>query len=540
MIYIAEITLKDNTGANNTLYFSEKGFTIENRTYLGRISATAYVGQSISIDQTIGGIFSATVGEVVLQNVDRDLDFLTTYYPEGGLISLRLYDEGTPLSTANLVFTKFIEQFVFTKDNISIRVTDSITLLDAPLQKIKYLGTAIGPIGLEGASDLKDREKPLLFGRVSNIEPVLVNASKLVFQICHNTLDLISTVLTDGAYLTRASLDTSSLIGFLDDINVPPSGQYTFYSGAEGSFIRLGFLLSGSKITCSAQDKISPLDNTAGQVIKRILEYFNNPDISIEQLDITTLDNITANSVGIYINSSDTVSSIITTIVTSIGAYAGIDNNNKFRIYYFGDLTAPVLADIPNVTEFTKYGITSIEINNANYNGKSLPVNTVKLFYDRNYSVADKATLAGMVQEEYINRAEWLSTEYRTAIATGFSPVKGAQTLEYNTCLIGQVAAKYEVNRMVDLLSVKRYTLICTVTIPEIVLRTLTPCCLVKLQYARYNLSNDKIYVILGIETDYKLETATLTLWGPLFTNTESNEGETLYDSNGLPIITLG
>jgi hypothetical protein len=538
MIYIADLQVKDNTGAAVVLRFSEKGFVTEGLTYLGRISTTAYVGQSISIDTSVGGLFTSTVGEVVLQNVDRELDYLTDYYPEGGVITLKLYEEGAALASATTVFTKYIEQFVFTRDVISIRLTDNAALLEKPLQAVKYLGDNVAPNGLEGVSDLKGKEKPLLFGRASNIEAQLVNSSKLIYQIAHNQVDYIINVMTDGAYIVPSGIAIASLAALQDDGNIPASGEFTFYSGPEGTYIRLGFILSGSKITFSGQDKITPLLNTCGQVVKRVLAYFD-PTIVVEHDDITLLDNLSADTVGIYVNSSETVGSLLTQLVTSVGAYAGIDNNNKFRLYYFGNLGGTVLHTLPSTTDTTKYGITSMEIANATYNGKALPVTTVKLGYDRNYSVMDKASLAGMVVEEYATRADWLSNEYRYASTTGFSPVATAQTLEYNTALTGQVAADYESSRIVDLLSPKRYVVTCQVSIPELILKTFLPCGLLRIQYDRYSLTDDKVFVILGIEADYKWETATLTLWGPLFINTSNDTGTTLYDSNGLPLVTL-
>jgi len=511
LIYIVDIDsyrLSPTTG-NETLRFSRKlKVTIGTVTYLPFIQQPSLVGQGFSLESTLGGSFSSSVGELVLANVERQLDYLKNYILEGKILTLKLYDTVQLSSTTILV--QRIDQVVFEWDKISIRLTNDTELLDKPLQTKKYLGTGTttgATTSFEGSIQSKNKLKPLLFGRVSNLSPYLVDSVNLVYQVSSETVGQIVSVASNGAFLTAASSQPSTFSAF-SSTNVD-AGYYVHYSGTEGTYLKLG--MESGQITCTVWEKISPIENSAGAVIKRILALTG---YSYNTSDFTYLDSVQGDSIGIVISGEDSVATVLTTICSSIGAWWGFDSTNTFRLFYFGNLTATSLASIYQRSNIDEYGIVSFELENASFNSKYSPTKEIKLSYDKNWTVIDKANLAGYVLTHHQERSTWLSEEYRYAVASTTSDYPASHTITYDTLFISEFAAKAEAARILALTSVKRYISNCSVRLPTATLKNLVPCGIVTIYLPRYDFTNGKVFVILSVEIDYELSTANLVLWG--------------------------
>ena len=77
---------------------------------------------------------------------------------------------------------------------------------DKAHQRVQYLGNNVLPNGLEGtADDIKGKTKPKVYGKVFNIEPMMVNTSKLIYQASDSDVYDIPNVYDKGAALTRGS-----------------------------------------------------------------------------------------------------------------------------------------------------------------------------------------------------------------------------------------------------------------------------------------------------------------------------------------------
>ena len=122
-------------------------------------------------------------GTVILQNSDGGLDALKDYGFDAQ--SIRLYKvDPAALDTDLIEFDGVMEQATLDQDSFTILVRDLSYIFDRALQPTKFLGNNVAPNGLEGSSDLQGVPKPICVGgMVKNIEPVLVNASKLIYQI---------------------------------------------------------------------------------------------------------------------------------------------------------------------------------------------------------------------------------------------------------------------------------------------------------------------------------------------------------------------
>lgn len=514
IIYLADLVIATSAGVATTLnYSSGKTVTVSSVVYSAKISQPAFLSQSIGIDSSMGGAVSSSLGELILTNTKRDLDYLRTYIFEGKTLTLFSYNTVTAVKTQILV--QIIEQATFEWDKVSVRLENKSASLDIPLQTKKYLGNNVLPAGVEGVIDLKDKLKPLVFGRVNNMTPVLVNTSKLIYQISSEPIEQLVSVMSNGAYVSLADAVITNFTDFNSESNsalYPSGGYYTFYSGTEGSFFRLG--MESGTVTCTVWEKIAPIDNSPAQVIKRILTYAGITNYSAA--DITYIDSKVADNIGIFLSDGQTTADALTSICASIGAWWGFDQTNNLRLYYFGDTSAAVLATIHTKADPDKYGITSFELSNATVNGTLNVVKEVKIDYAKNYTIQDKASLAGIIVTEYVDRATWLGQEYRTVSAVTTTHYPKNQIFQYQTLLNSQTAATSEAQRILDLTKTKRNILTITARMTLTELNALYPCGMVTIVIPRYGFDTGKKFIITSMEIDYLNYTANLTLWGEI------------------------
>jgi len=514
LIYLAELNIATSSGVATTLYFtSGKTLSVSGQSYIAKIAQPAFYGQSISIDSSIGGAISPSIGELVLTNTKRDLDSYKGYIFEGKLLYLYTYD--TVAQTKVLILTQTIEQASFEWDRVSIRLQNRSTLLEKPLQTVKYGGTNTLPDGVDGVSDLKGKYKPLIFGRVANISPVMVNSSKLIYQVSSRPVEQIVSVMSNGNYITPMNTSPTTFAEFTAEVNPAESGKFVFFSdAANGTLIRLG--MNFGTITCTSWDNISALSNTPAQIIKDVLLYAGLTSTDWIESDFTTLDSIIADNIGIVLSDGQTTSSVLTDICSSIGVWWGFDANNKFRLYYFGFSATPLMT-LQTLSGTSPYGITSFEISNASVNGKAVPAKEVIVNYDKNWTVQDKANLAGIMTVKYPDRVNWLGEEYRKVNAVNSTTLTNypeSQVFEYTTLLNGSIAATAEANRVKDLLSVKRFTISATARLSTSDLKSLYIGATIKVTIPRYDLSEGVNFIITSMEVDYYNSTVNLTLWG--------------------------
>lgn len=518
LIYIVDIN--HSTGV---LRYSRKlKVTVGGNLYNSLLQQPSFLGQSLDFSSSFGGAVSSTVGEIIVGNADRSLDSLKSLNFYGYSLTLSTYD--TVTTTVTPVLTRKIEQPVFEWDKISFRLIDESTKLEKQLQTKKYLGNNVLPDGLEGVVELKDKIKPLIFGRVSHFSPVLVNTSKLIYQLSSEPVQQVVSVFSNGSYVTLSGNTITTLADFTSYAidKAPAAGNYTFYSGTEGSFIRLG--MESGTVTCAAWEKISPIDCTVSAIAQRILTLAGYSSADWVASDFTYLDSIQGDSLGLFFDSETTVTDALNLLFSGTGCYWGFDSNNKFRVFQFGDFTQSSLGVIDNstvsglsgtaLTDQISYGATSFEISRPSYMGKTAPVKEVKIRYDKNWTTIDPGSQAGVVVVTQTQRSEWLANEWRTAAQSTTSSYLTAQEINYDSYFISEFAAKAEAYRILLLTLGQRDQVSCTIRAPASFLQTLFPGKLVTVKLPRYSFDTGQPFIITSVECDYELLTANLTLWG--------------------------
>lgn len=475
---------------------------------------------------TTGGPNRVSFGELRLANDDGGLDTLrATYAFAGWPASLKIGDPSQLYTTFETLITGKPQQVFFNSYDLSITMRDRLQDFSQPVQTHKYLGDNIMPNGLEGGDDLKDKPKPLLFGRVQNIPPILVNSSKLIFQVSDLAVADVSAVYDQGVALTRAADYVSSA----DMIATQPSpGQYRCYLA--GGYFRLGASPVGT-ITCDAADTgiygsvEQDLGNTAAQVAIRIavrpIDSGEGGILSsdIESSDVAELDRRNSATVGIWLADQTSFSSALDAVLGSVGAWYGWDRLGKFRMQRlevpagFGVCTFRMFG--PDVDAgITDYDIIDVRFLPTNDPDRGIPTYEVSLDYSLNYTVQKKDNLGGAVSDV---RIEFLETAKRTVKATNSTlktayPLAAAKTV--TTLLLSQSAAQTEADRLLAMYQTQRdFIEIDTPMVSELV-ATVDIGREVFLALPRFNYAAGKAMTIIGMQYNPGTRGLTLALWG--------------------------
>lgn len=506
MIYLAEITAYHIASqTTQTLRFcTGSGYTDgSGNFYEPCIEQPALMRRDIFSDGQIGGASQVGYGELTLVNADGALDGLAGYAVDGRALLIKVGDEADVYANFITVLKATMQQIAFEWMRVSVRLRDRQAELVKPVQTLSYAGNNSLPAGIEGSSDIKDAKKPLLYGRCHNITPVLVNTSRLIYQVTTGTLGEIVNVFDKGAYLKRGT-DASSQADL--ETTAPAAGEFRVWKA--GGLFRIGSSPTGL-ITCTAWESYQIETCTAAQIAYRLATGpggISTGDTVAS--DYTTLDGQNAGSIGLFVSPDMTVSEALDQVLASVGAWWGFDQLGRFRVARF---------DAPSgspVTTLTDGEILSFDQAALSVNGEASPVWKVTLSHDINGTVQSGDALAGIAQAD---RRNWLIKGNRQ-VSVSDSAVKTkhvlAQEISYETLLAGPGYALPEANRRLTMLKADTMVVNASVRIDASLLAVLDLGSVVSVQINRFGLDAGKLFRIIGIQTDYQNHQIDLRLWG--------------------------
>ena len=444
LIYLVEMTAYHRGTASVQVlrYCSGSGYTnADGQFYEPRIEQPALLRRDIFSDGQIGGASQVGYGELTLVNADGALDTLSEYAVDGRELLIKVGDQSDDYANFITVLKATMQQVAFEWLRVSVRLRDRQAELMKPVQTLSYAGSNVLPAGLEGNSDLQDAKKPLLYGRCHNITPVLVNTSRLIYQITTGALGEVVNVFDKAAYLKRGA-DYSSQSDL--ETNAPLEGEFRIWKA--GGVFRLGSSPAGL-ITCTAWESASIETCTAAQIAYRLATGPGGLSAAdTVASDYTTLDGQNAGSIGLFVSPEMTVSEALDQVLASVGAWWGFDQLGRFRLARF---------DAPSgtpLTTLTDADILTIDQASLSVNSEASPVWKITLNHDINWSVQSSSSLAGVAQTE---RKNWLETASRQTTVSDASVKTAhllAQDITYETLLVGAGYALPEAQRRLAML----------------------------------------------------------------------------------------
>jgi hypothetical protein len=475
-----------------TLYHSDHGFVTEpgdspaNQYFEPRVVSALNFERHLFQRGLIGGRSIPNFGEIVLANADGGLDGFLTFGWDGRRVRVYLGGDAFVHGDFGLVFDGTAEQIEITDDVVTVRLRDWQHKLDKPVQGALYAGTG----GDEGGFDLTGVRKPLAFGRVLNVRPVMVDPGAGRYQVHDGAIDDVDALYVGG-------------IAYAKIAGTPAANQYAV-DDATG-FVTVGGTPITEQVTCDVKGAKpgGTYLTTVADIVEEIVTSQGGLGAGdLDAASFTALNTANDATVGIYVDgaSSRNVLQVLDELIASIGGYYGFDRSGKFQV---GRLEAP--GGTPAAT------FTNVEILDIERQATALPVYRVRLGYQPNWTVQVEFQLQGGATA---GRRAFTARDFRHVTALDGSvltkhPLAG--DLEIKTLLDGNADAGTEASRLLDLYKADRDLFRVRVKTQPFALELAET---VRLSYPRFALEAGKDFRVIGLVEDAAINEVELTLWG--------------------------
>ena len=479
-------------GAVVTLHYSDHGFVTEpgdspaNQYFEPRVVSALNFERHLFQRGLIGGRSIPNFGEIVLANADGGLDGFLAYGWDDRRVRVLLGGEGFVYGDFGLVFGGTTEQIEITDEVLTVRLRDWQHKLDKPVQGTLYAGTG----GDEGGSDLTGVRKPLAFGRVLNVRPVMVDPGAGRYQVHDGAIDDVDALYVGGIAYTKIA-------------GSPAANQYAV--DVATGFVTVGGAPLTEQVTCDVKGAKpgGAYHTTVADIVKEIVTSQGGLGAGdLDDASFTALNTANNARVGVYVDGANgrSVLEVFDELVASIGGYYGFDRAGKFEV---GRLEAP--GGAPAAT------FTNVEILEIDRQATALPVHRVRLGYQPNGTVQVEFQLNGGATA---GRRAFTAREFRHVTAEDGSvltmhPLAG--DLEINTLLDGSADASAEASRLLNLYKADRDLFRVRVKTQPFALELADT---VRLTYPRFGLEAGKEFRVIGLVEDAASNEVELTLWG--------------------------
>ncbi len=508
MIAIEIVAATDSAGTLTTLYAADESFTTSptdtpaNISFIPSVMEPGSLGLHTFSDGRTGGGSNLETGDLVLTNTDGQYDSWINYSFDGRPITIRSGEVGnTYPASFTKIFTGTVESVEATWEKIVIKLRDKQYVFSTPLLTTKYAGTNSLPNGLEGtATDIKDKVKPRVYGKVFNVTPAFINTSKLTYQVSDGAVNTISAVYDRGAALTVGADYANST----DLQAAVPAAGYFITCIAEGMF-RLGSTPAG-QITADVTQGVSAANRTVAQIVKSIATSAGLSGGEISSADVTAMDTANSSVVGLYVNDESDFQTNIDLLLNSVGGYCGFDSTGVLRM---GILTTPSGTPVVTLHEYDIH--EGIERRVPKDNG--IPVYRVTINHTKIYTV-QPSDLAGAVTTP--TRA-YLESEYRSTKSEDTS-IKTqwllANNYSVNTLLTSASDASTEAARQLALYKVRRDIYEVPVQLEIFTDNSLKFMDVITLDVPRFDLDSGKLFRLIGYRIELQDHKVFLQIWG--------------------------
>jgi len=508
LTYAAEIEYRDaDTGMLAMLYVASRTFatgaadTPAHTPFRGCLEQPALMRREVFGARTSQGASRITVGELLLDNLQGDLDWLRRHGHDGRRVVIRAGYPGQPYPSAwATVLTGTRAGATWSTNQVSLRLRDRDALLDQPISSATYGGTNVLPDGVDGTpNDLKGKRKPRLYGRALNVAPPCVNTDRQVYQVNDGAAD-VTAAYHRGSALTRGA-DYASQAEML--ANDPAAGYYRVWPAA-GMF-RIGLTPTGP-VTCDAVEGATIADRCCARIMARIANGpggVNPADINGSEID--ALAALAPYEAGHWFAGDETIRSAINGFAGSVGAWWIVDNLGRFRTARLEPVSGePVLSITPRNADQPEFVASADD-------GNGIPNWRARLRYAVNHTVM--TDVAGSVSAD---RVAWLKLDARELVAE-LPDIKAAHPLSdeivFDTWLLDAADAQAELTRRHAIYSVARDWIKVTAYLSLDVLLALDLGAVVSLVWPRYDYDQGVPMRVMGIQPDHAAGVADLTLW---------------------------
>lgn len=535
--YLVEIEPYNSDTGTAQLNYSDTGYTSPqaglnpNVHYEGRVSQPLRMSWGLPVVPEAQRRVALEISNTELINTDGALDSYIDNYDIGGrpirvLFGLKTY----PYGNFNTIWTGRALSWVRDFSRVQITARDNGYLLDVPFQTEFYGGTG----DADGDSSLAGRPKPIALGCLKGVQPVLINAANLIYQVnfrgTHGDPDAgtMPKVYDKGVPLIFDYASSLGLSGYFDVLGTSVSPGHFIYSLTLG-LMKLGAAPVGIVTMDLVGDAVWTFHNEpdpapdfwtvqtwtkTGELFVHALDLAGISGDLIDADSANNLDaSIGAKELGYYLDGQQVVqvSDVLTALMASTSSWWGALPDGRFSV---GRIEAPDEDDVQ--LELQAWDIKDIQII-APPQGAMPPRFRQRLTYNRKWTALTASDLAGVLTAEEVQDFTSpfsIATSEDSGIQSDFllAQDKYLETLfSDGLTTTGEDAAQDEADRLLALLGVQRQTVRVTLdTLGHLVPRD---ACLA-LTHRRINGGARWVARIIGADIDADGREVALILWG--------------------------
>jgi len=481
-----------------TKYLSTHSVTVGGNQYLPLIKNSVNIDESLSLDYSA----SISFGDVELVNNAGELDVWLTYVCKNR--SLKVYYGGLPVpGTAVTLADNF--ELVFdgvcvdidakSRQTLNLKIRDKLEKLNTPVSEELIGNYYKGQVVSESVTINQNRNllKPLVYGEVHNISPVLTDPTELEFMVAAGPVERIIEVLDNGvpvSFTTVQQSGTPYLAPGSFRVLTTPRGTCT--ASVQGTARTVD--VTNSNYTDAYNPSVS---NTILNLLK-----FTGKNIEYSDIDSTSFNTLGTEACGIYLNSRSNVLAVCQELAKSAGLTLAVTRTGKVKL---------VKLAIPEISTVTISDADTL-LNSLRIVSKPEIVGAVKLGYAKNHTV-----LTGLVTGIPEEHKDLLAKEYLEVLAEEEDPeaitkydLNSEPVLEA-TNLINRTQAQLVAETKLELFKTPRvvYAMTCTSKYLNLDIGTA-----VTLVSNRYGLNSGKKGLVISTKPDWlsgKIEVEVLT-----------------------------
>lgn len=500
---LVEVEVYDVIAATNiTLYLSTMGYvtTTADVAYNPILNNSIQLTESLDIQGNSAGL---SYGDLEINNPTGELDSWLDYTKYVWVNkSVNIYHGDPRWVCSNLASVRSTFQLIFSgivadidsrsRTSINIKLRDKLERLNTPLTETKLGSTGTWASGQNNTESIR----PLVFGEVFNIEPLLMDPVSFTFMFNNGLSELLIEIRDNGVPVyshngTSVTINadvpnTVNLTAGTFTLSRPLAGTCTVsVQGVKNSInLSTGALVSGSYV------------NNVANLIALIVTQYGKSSTRFTAADLDTsnlsaFESANQQKVGVVISDRENVLSICQQLASSIGAQMYINRFGQLQLLKIGVPTADTTVAITDddIIHFSLSVVNKLEVSAATSIG-----------YCKNWS-PQSGLITGIPDDhKNIFAAEWPNPKVSSDSTTILRYSLDSLPVQKDTLLISESQASTEAARLTAYYKIPRTVYKFTGTSRLLSLKLGQA---ITLTHNRFNLSSGKSGQVVKLSPDW-------------------------------------
>jgi len=448
-------------GAETVRYLSNLGYITGAADTPANVVYEACIVGGVTVSESLPLTGRANVGwgDVEVANSDGSRDHWLDDIWSGRPIKIFVGDVRWPRADFRQVFSGVVE-------DISPRSATTVNLLLR--DKSQQLNTPLTEETIDNESLTKDTLKPLCFGEVHNITPVLVDPGTLTYMVHNGPVEDIFEVRDNGV-----PVDFGKNLG---------AGTFALTASPVGAITAS---VQGAKVDGVYLQGVTPL-------VRHIGKTYGKTPLLADEIDTAQLDAFHAahpQHVGVYVASRSNQLDVMQQLAASVGAQVVFSTVGKMQLQKL---------NIPDAAE-VEFGTSDMLLHTLSV-GSTPPVQpAIRLAYCKNWTVQQGLTTGLPAEHTELYAKEWLVVQVAEQATADLWKLSTAPE-DTQTLLQTRMQAEAEALRRQALWGQRRLVLKFD-SFGGTVVHALGDAC--KVTHHRFGLGQGKFGQIVGKKTDW-------------------------------------